>query len=217
MPELDFQVAGVEPVRHAAAPALDFRLAISQNGEPAAIQSIALQCQIRIDARRRRYDADEQARLTDLFGEPGRWSQTLSNMFWTHAAVVVPPFSEKTTTVPLSVPCTFDFNIAATKYFHGLRDGEVPLELLFSGSVFYRNGDGRLEMDLISWNKEAHFRLPVSTWQQMMDLYYPNRAWLSVDRELFDALYAYKRAAGLTSFDEALARLLPETRQAKAS
>lgn len=217
MPELDFRVAGVEPLRHAAAPALDFRLAITQDGEPVAIQSIALQCQIRIDARRRRYGEDEQARLTDLFGEPDRWSRTLNNMFWTHASVVVPPFSDRTTTVLLPVPCTFDFNVAATKYFHGLRDGEVPLELLFSGSVFYRTGEGRLEMSLISWNKEARFRLPVSTWQQMMDLYYPNRAWLSVDRELFDALYAYKRAAGLTSFDAALARLLPQSRQAKAS
>lgn len=217
MPELDFQIAGVEPLKHAASPMLDFRLLIRQRAQPVAIQSVALQCQLRIDTRKRRYRPDEQERLSDLFGETSRWSETLNYMLWTHAAVIVPPFAGQTTAVSLPVPCTFDFNVAATKYFAGLEEGEVPLELLFSGSVFFRDDEGFLSMDLIPWNREARFRLPVSVWQDMMEAYYPNRVWLSVNRQAFDALYEYKRRMGLTGFDEALTALLPETTRAKAS
>ena len=40
----------------------------------------------------------------------------------------------------LPVPCTYDFEVAAAKYLHALRDGEVPLRVLFSGTVFTRGG-----------------------------------------------------------------------------
>ena len=93
-------------------------------------------------------------------------------MLWTHASVVVPPFTG-TTVVDLPVPCSFDFNVAATKYFHALEDGEVPLCLLFSGTIFYSDDDGFLQVSQIPWEKEASFRLPVSVWKDMMELYYP--------------------------------------------
>ena len=64
--------------------------------------------------------------------------------------------------VELPVPCTFDFNVAATKYFAGLEDGEVPLPMLYSGTVFYEAADGALQVSQISWAKEAKYRLPVS-------------------------------------------------------
>ena len=88
--------------------------------------------------------------------------------------------------VDLPVPCSFDFNVAATKYFFGLEGGEVPLAFLFSGTVFYRDADGFLQMDLISWSKEANYRLPVRIWQELMDFYYPNTVWLRIDREVFE-------------------------------
>lgn len=214
MPELDFEVAQVTPTRHAAAPALSFRLAIRQvssRGEPPVpIQSIALQCQIRIETRQRDYQPREQARLSDLFGEPERWSRTLHSMLWTHAGVMVPAFAGERTEVDLPVPCGFDFNVAATKYFHGLEHGEVPLLLLFSGSVFYRDADGALAMDPISWNKEVGYRLPVAVWRDMIDLYYPDQVWLCVNRRVFEALYDYKRRHGHIGFDEALSSLLPQ-------
>ena len=94
-----------------------------------------MRCQIQLEVTRRRYTAEDQEKLRDLFGEPDRWGQTLRNLLWTHVNVNVPPFQE-TTVVDLPVPCTFDFNVAATKYFHGLGDGEVPLCLMFSGTVF---------------------------------------------------------------------------------
>ncbi|MGH8274640.1 MAG: DUF6084 family protein [Gammaproteobacteria bacterium] len=220
MPDLNFEIVNAEPARHAAAPMLNFRLAIGQavaEGEaPTAIQNVALQCQVRIDAQNRLYKPGEQERLSDLFGTPERWGRTLRSMLWTHAHVTVPAF-EKACTAELSVPCSFDFNVAATKYFHALEFGYVPLLLLFSGSVFYRDADGALAMDSISWNKEARFSLPVSVWQDMMEMYYPNQSWLCINRQVFEALYEYKRRHGYTGFDEALRDLLPETKRAVAS
>lgn len=213
MPELDFKVVRVVPTRHAVAPTLSFRLAIEQDQPPTRIQSIALQCQIRIETRQRSYQPGEQARLSDLFGEPARWNRTLHSMLWTHAGVVVPAFADQRTEVDLPVPCGFDFNVAATKYFHGLEHGEVPLLLLFSGSVFYRDEQGALAMDPISWNKEVDYRLPVAVWQDMMDHYYPDQVWLCINRRVFEALYDYKRRHGHTGFDEALASLLPQVRR----
>ncbi|MGH6863209.1 MAG: DUF6084 family protein, partial [Methylocella sp.] len=114
--------------------------------------------------------------------------------------------------VELPVPCSFDFNVAATKYFFGLERGEVPLAFLFSGAVFYRDAGGHLQMDQISWSKEASFRLPVRIWQELMDFYYPNTAWLRIDREVFDEIYRYKRDNGFTGFDETLRALMTRQR-----
>ncbi len=217
MPELDFNIAAAEPAKYAAVPTLNFKLAITQGGQPLPIRNISLQCQIRIDATKRSYKPEEQTRLTDLFGEPERWSRTLQSMLWVQTHVAVPSFG-KDCLVDLPVPCSFDFNLAATKYFHGLTQGEVPLLLLFSGSVFYHDDEaGLLAMDLIPWDKESHYRLPVDVWRDMMEIYYPNRTWLCVNRRVFDALYEYKRRHGYTGFDEALNSLLPRTESKAAS
>jgi hypothetical protein len=162
-----------------------------------------------MEAARRRYSAETQASLLDLFGEPERWSRTLRTLLWTHVSVIVPAFRQSTV-VDLPVPCTFDFNVAATKYFHGLSDGEVPLCLQFSGTVFYAQFEGsELQVAPISWEKETRFKLPVNIWQQMMDSYYPNSAWLSLRRDVFERLYHYKVSQGIPTWEEALERVLP--------
>ena len=213
MPDLNFTVQNATPDRYAAAPTLHLELAIRQRGRPLPIQSISLQCQVRIETTKRHYDLAEQAQLSDLFGEPSRWSQTLHSMLWSHASVVVPAFSGERTQVNLPVPCSFDFNLAATKYFHGLDKGVVPLLLLYSGSVFYRDDEGALAMDLISWNEEARYALPVQVWKDMMELYYPNQRWLCMNRQVFEALYDYKRRHGHPGFDDALASLLADAKR----
>jgi hypothetical protein len=146
--------------------------------------------------------------MLDLFGEPDRWSQTLRNLLWTNISVVLPGFKGGTE-ADLRVPCTFDFNVAATKYFSGLADGEVPLIVLFSGTVFYAEPDGSLQVAPISWNQEAKFRLPVQVWREMMDAYYPNGAWLHVRRDVFDRLYRYKMQRGIPTWEQALESILP--------
>jgi hypothetical protein len=210
MPDLNFEVEGAEPLAHAAAPQLVFKLAIRDAlaGEGGVISSVALRCQIRIDPMRRRYGAQEQERLLDLFGEPARWGSTLRSLLWTHTGMIVPAFAGRTT-VELPVPCSYDFNIASTKYFYALEEGEAPLSLLFSGTVFHAEEDGGpLRASPISWEKETGFRLPVRVWKAMMELYYPNSAWLNLRRDVFDRLYRYRSRHGLPTWEQAIERLL---------
>ena len=150
MPELSFTVEGAEPVLFAAAPLLGFKLRVRQEAganPPVPIQSVLLRCQVRIEPVRRRYQGAEPQRLRELFGEPANWGRSLHSMLWTHAAVVVPPFTDSVV-VDLPVPCTYDFNVAAAKYFDALEDGEVPLSLLFSGNVFYQDEERGLQVAL---------------------------------------------------------------------
>jgi Family of unknown function (DUF6084) len=207
MVDLDFTVAGAEVERYAASPLLHFKLRISNKTPSLPIANITLNSQIRIEPTRRRYGSDDHDRLSELFGEPARWSQTLRGFLWTHVTAALPGFDTECI-FDLPVPCSFDFNIAATKYFHGLGDGNVPLLFLFSGAVFYRDAEDLLQIEQISWNKEAAFSLPVQTWRSLMQSYYPNSTWLRINHEVFDELYRYKRENGLASWEQALQSLL---------
>ena len=206
MPDFDFQIVKAEPVRDQATPALAFHLRVTNHAEQQPVHAILLRCQIQLEVTKRKYTAEEQKKLRDLFGEPERWSQTLRNMLWTHVSSVVPAFLGETT-VQLQVPCSFDFNVGATKYFYGLGQGEIPLLFQFSGSVFYQNGDGALSVSLISWDKEAKFRLPLQVWRETMDTYYPNSAWLCLRRDAFDRLYQYKVRNGIPTWEQTLERM----------
>ncbi len=213
MPDLNFEVTGAEPQAYAASPLLSFKLAIANTDRAQAIHTIALRCQIQIEPTRRHYQLAEQERLQDLFGEPSRWAETLRTLLWTHTSVVVPGFIGSTV-VDLPVPCTFDFNVAATKYFAGLTDGEIPLVLQLSGTIFYANDSGALQVAQIPWSKEAKYRLAVKVWQEMMNLYYPNSAWLCLRRDVFDRLHGYKIARGLPTWEQTLESLLVNVKEA---
>ena len=205
-PELDFGVRGAAPVRYAAVPTLGFELEITTRA-PQAIRSINLGVQVQIAARRRSYAPDEHAQLQELFGEPHRWSDTLRTLPWLRTTQVVPAFTGATV-VELRVPCTYDLEVTAANYLAALRDGEVPLELLFSGTVFYSTDNGLLQAAMIGWDREAEFRMPVSVWRRTMDVYFPASAWLRIQRETFDRLHAYRAKHALTSWEQALDRLL---------
>lgn len=207
MPDLQLAIEGAEVVPYAAAPLLAFKVRITNQPSAEIVHTIALRAQIQIEATRRKYDSDEQKSLLDLFGEPDRWGLTLRSMLWTHASVVVPRFSGSVLT-DMPVPCTFDFNIAATKYFHGLTNGDLPLCFQFSGTVFYQGPDGPLQVAPISWDKEAKFRLPVKAWKDLMDMYYPNSAWLALQKETFEKLYRYKVRHGIPTWEETVERAL---------
>jgi hypothetical protein len=209
MPDLDFQVEDVEAVPYATTPLLHFKMAVRNANPDELIQTVALRCQINIEPTRRRYSEDEKKRMLDLFGETDRWGKTMKSMLWTHADTVVSPFTGETT-VNLPVNCTYDFNIAATKYFAGLEGGEIPLLFLFSGTIFYQNEFGALQISQISWNKESNFKLPASIWHKMMESYYPNSNWLRLERETFERLLAFKTKNGIPTWEQTLDKLLPE-------
>jgi len=207
MPDLRLAIEGAEVVQYAAAPLLAFKLRIANHPSEETIHTVALRAQIQIEATRRKYDANEQARLLDLFGEPDRWGQTLRSMLWTHASVVVPRFTGSAL-ADIVVPCSFDFNVAATKYFHGLASGDLPLCFQFSGTVFYQGENETLQVAPISWDKEAKYRLPVKVWKGLMDVYYPNSTWLALQRDTFEKLYQFKVREGIPTWEEALERAL---------
>ena len=213
MPDLQLTVEGAEVVQFAAAPLLAFKVRIVNIPNDEIIHTVALRAQIQIEVSRRKYDSNEQARLLDLFGEPDRWGQTLRSLLWTHASVVVPGF-KGSGLADIPVACTFDFNVAATKYFHGVTGGDLPLCFQFSGTVFYMGEDGTLQVAPISWDKESKYRLPVKVWKDLMDAHYPNSAWLSLHRDTFEKLSQFKMREGIPTWDEALDRALaalPET------
>jgi hypothetical protein len=213
MPELSFRVESAAVTPFAMAPLLSFGLRVINGSPDETIHNVVLRCQIRIEVTRRHYRRTEEEGLKDLFGEPSRWGQTLRAMLWTHASTVVPPFSTEILT-ELPVTCTYDFNLAATKYFHALEEGEIPLEFLFSGSVFYQRAEGPLQVAPISWSEEAKYRLPVATWQRLMDSYYPNQAWVQLRRDVFDRLYQYKVSQGIPTWEEAVERMLAKVDEA---
>jgi hypothetical protein len=211
MPELRFQVEGADPDRFAAEPLLIFKLRVSEQqteGEgPVPIHGAAIRCQIRIEPSRRRYSGSEQKRLLDLFGTPERWGQTVRPMLWTHVGTSLPPFSDECV-VNLPVPCSSDFNLAATKYFAALDDGEVPLCFLFSGTIFHADDAGALRVAQISWDREAIYRLPAESWRGLMQQFYANTAWLTLRKDVFDRLALYRSHLGLLSWEQTLERLL---------
>lgn len=212
MPDLSITVEQAKVVPYAAAPTLAFQLRVA-NADPAEpIQSVVLRCQIQIEVTRRRYTPQDQERLRDLFGEPERWGQTLKNLLWTNTSVVVPPFQDSTS-VDLQVPCTFDFSVATTKYFNGLTGGEIPVCLMFSGTVFYTGPTGALLVSPISWEKETRFRLPLPVWKDMMDLYYPNSAWLCLRRDVFEELHRFKMERGIPTWEQAFESLLASVKE----
>jgi len=209
MPDPQFTITGVKSLGPALTPQLHFKLRITN--EPAAerIHGMLLHVQIQIQSPRRLYSPAEKERLVEIFGPPERWGETLRNKFWTHADISVNGFAGQTET-ELPVPCTMDVNLLATKYFLALETANVPLLFLFSGSVFYAADDGRFQVQRISWEKEALFQMPLSVWQDLMAQHFPNTAWLTVRRDVFDRLCAFKRRQGLSTWEETLEKLLPD-------
>ena len=194
MVDLDFTVEGVEVERFAVAPTLLFKLRVADdNRRRRAERAAAMPASHR--ATRRRYAPGSASGSPICSARPIAGRTRCAACCGRMRAVQVPAF-EGERRVDLPVPCSFDFNVAATKYFHGLEGGEVPLTLLFSGTVFYRDADGFLQMAQIPWSKEAEYRLPVAVWQQMMDVYYPGSVWLRIDRGVFDDITASSGARG---------------------
>ena len=107
------------------------------------------------------------------------------------------------------MPLTYDLDIAATKFCHGLADGEIPLLLLFAGTVYYQ-GDTGVQVGPVPWSEEATFRLPVATWRAAMDDHYPGSTFIRLSPATLDALSAYRSKHVITTWDETLERLLKE-------
>ncbi|HKU11307.1 MAG TPA: DUF6084 family protein [Sinomonas sp.] len=205
MADVSFEVLDILPERFSTVPQLVARLRITEStGTP--IHAMALRCQVRIEAQRRKYDDDEVPGLLDLFGSRMRWSSTLKPFLWLNASTMVQGFSESTET-DLVIPCTYDFDVTASKYLHALREGAVPLALLFSGTIFEAGGTG-FRVQQIPWDREAAYQMPVAVWRELMETHYPNAGWLRLDHETLRALAHYKAAKALPTWEAAIEALL---------
>lgn len=207
MSDLTFSVVDVAPEPYAVVPNLTLRLRIGEStGE--AVHAIALRTQLRIEPQRRRYTEAEEAGLHDLFGPRGRWTETLRPFSWLRNDTMVQGFTGETE-VDLTLPCSFDFEVTGASYLHALRDGEIPLLLLFSGTMFTRGATG-FGVEQVSWDSEARHPMPVTVWHALIDQHFPGDGFLRLGRETLDDLVRFKSARGLTTWDSTLATLLAE-------
>jgi hypothetical protein len=209
LPEPEFTVVSVEHQAFAAVPTLKFTVRIDEPRVP-QVYMIALTVQIQIDPARRKYDEETRPRLIELFGEPHRWAATTHSFVWAVVDVLVPPFSG-TGEVIVPVACNYDLEIAATKYFYALSDGEVPLTFLFSGRVYYQ-GEHGLRLIQVPWSCSAPFRMPVATWKAMIAEHYPSTGWVALHESTLERLVAEKARRGVPTFDALIARMLEESR-----
>ena len=206
MPDLSFEIISAEVAPYSVIPLLNFKMRIV-NEEEEQIQNVNLKCQIMLTVTQRRYNADEKAKLKEIFGESERWGKTLHTFLWTNVNTVVPRFTGSIT-IDLPVPCSYDFEVVSTKYFNALEGGEIPLNFLFSGTMFYEGEGGNLQIGQISWSKEANYRLPVALWKDAIASAFPNTAWIRLQKDVFDQLYQYKITHGLITWEDVLTRLL---------
>jgi uncharacterized protein DUF6084 len=208
--DLTFTVLDVAAEQFSVTPRLIARIGITASGgEP--IQAIALRCQIRIEPLRRHYSDDEADGLLDLFGPRERWVNTQRTFLWQHTTAMVQGFSDSTE-VALPLECTYDFEVAAAKYLHALREGAIPLLFLFSGTVFVP-GERGFSVRQVSWECEAQHHMPVTVWDDVVRLHYPNAGWVRLSHGTVAALAAYKSARGMLDFEDAVTTLLAQTPQ----
>ena len=207
MPDLSFRIIAVEAAPFTSAPAISARLQITNAAADELIQSIQLNCQVQLQPRGRAYNALEETRLLDLFGERERWGSTMKPLLWANLVIKVPAFTGGTE-VELLLPCSFDFDVAANKYFYGLNAGSVAVTLLFSGTAFYAGAHDGLQIAQIPWDREASFHLDIAVWKAAIGMHYPDAAWLRLSRDVFDRLYRYKVLRGIPMWDATVTNLL---------
>jgi hypothetical protein len=200
-----FSVLDVVAEPYAVAPQLTARLRVEES-TGARIHAIALRCQVRIEPQRRGYGRQEENGLLGLFGERARWADTLRPFQWMQCNTTVQGFTGATE-VELALPCTYDLDVIGSRYLHALDGGTVPLNLLFSGTVFTR-GTAGFGVDQVPWDCEARHDLPVAVWQQMIASYFPNTGWIRLDRDILARLAGYRARHGLTGWDETVQKLL---------
>jgi Family of unknown function (DUF6084) len=213
-PGLSFKVVDVAPEPYAVTPVLTARVSVT-GADDQPVHAIALRCQVRIDPLRRGYSDDEAAGLTDLFGPRERWATTQHTFLWQHCAAMAPGFTG-TTEIPLGLECTYDFEVAAAKYLHSLRDGVLPLQFLFSGTVFragFQAGLHGFSVQQIPWDCEDRYNMPVSVWRDLIQQHYPNSGWVRVGHQTVAALAAYKSERGLLGLDDTITELLAQAHE----
>jgi hypothetical protein len=205
-PAPELEVTAVAPAEGGATPALRFTVGVSdESGRE--VYTIALTAHVQIDADRRGYDPETRERLLDLFGEPERIPVTAGVVPIGRVETLVPSFSGSGT-FELHVPVSGDLELAASRYLASLSGGTVPLTFLFNGSVFYCGERDRLQVTLVPWSSSARFRLPVSTWNGVLERRYGSSGFVRLGGETLEALRARRAALGLPTLEATIAEAI---------
>ena len=205
-PDPEFEIESAAPRESAATPTLSFSARVS-DASGIEVYTMALSVLFTIEPGKRSYDETDRERLVELFGEPERWASTTGSFRWSQVDVLVPSFTGEGR-FSIELPCTYDHEVAATKYFHGLSDGEVPLQLHFNGTVFYKGPDGRLQLMPLPWDRSIRWTMPLQTWRQMISHHYPQGTWVRVEETTLDRLTRAKSAGGWPTYEACIAGML---------
>jgi hypothetical protein len=208
VPQLGFAITEAGALARAAVPTIALMLAIEKLAGP-PVRSMTVGVRVDIAPARRSYDQDEEERLVPLFGVPSQWEGTLGTLLWTRTTVLVGAFTDRTT-AQAAVPCTYDFEVAAAQYLHALGGGDIPIELMFSGTILYVDEERGLQAAPIPWDREASYHLPVAVWREAMHTVFGDSAWVRLPRTTFDRLCAYRRELGVPDWQRAIESLLGE-------
>ena len=208
VPAPEFTILGVEAIKYAAAPMLEFTGHVSEP-EGREVYTIALTAQVMIDPARRAYDDETRKRLVDLFGAPERWATTTHTFLWAELGVLVPAFTGATA-FKLPIQCNYDLELAATKYLYSLPGDDVPLTFNFTGTIFYRGDGGKMQIIKVPWECTTRYAMPIATWREMIEHYYSGTGWVALGDDTLEALSRRKAARGMHSFDATVAQLLSE-------
>jgi hypothetical protein len=123
-----------------------------------------------------------------------------------HTSTMVPGFTGETE-ASMPLPLSYDLEVAAGKYLHAVRDGDIPLSLMFSGTAFLRSHSG-FQIMPIRWDTDQTFRMPAGVWREAMDQFFPGAGWIRVQRDTLDALLRVRSDLGLPSWEETFAAVL---------
>lgn len=203
--DVDFIAVDAIADRYAAAPMVMIRMRAEElAGVP--VHAATLRCQVRIDPLQRRYSDAEAAKVVDLFGGRERWGSSMHALQLAFVTQTLGTF-RGSCEFDLPLPLSYDVDVAANKYLASLEEGEIPLTLMFSGTVF-GGSPGTISVQPVPWHKEARFRLPVSVWREAIDSQFGGQPWLRLTQDAFDRLSAFRTRHGLPNWDEAINLLL---------
>jgi len=211
-PDPEFEITAVRALERAATPTLSFT-ARARDASGIQIYTIALTVMVTIEPGNRSYDPAARERLVELFGEPERWANTTGAFRWAQVDKLVPSFAGEVE-FEIELPCTYDHEIAATKYLAGAADGVAPLRMHLNGTLFYRGEDGQLQLMLLPWDRSIRFELPIATWRGMIADHYPESAWVRLSEGTLRRLTERKAQDGSPTFDACVADMLDATQEA---
>lgn len=207
-PDPEFTVVGARAEEYAASPTVVFSLRVREPSER-EIYTIALSVRILVDPTGRSYNEEAREALFDLFGPAEHMAASMQSLVWGQVGVLAPSFTGEET-FDVSVPCTYDLEVATSKYFASLPDGVAPLDFHFNGTILYSGEDDRLQIVHVPWRCTARYRMPVAVWRQAVDASFAQTGWIRLHDETLARLRRRQAERGAPSFDALVAELLGE-------